>query len=254
MTDRAKSAGGVKRFVPKFVKEAVKTGLSSVLPAYRKVQCNICGWRGQKFLDWDGGYGHVYPNAECPGCESHPRHRALDIYLRKIIPTDRPLQVLHFSPEKSLRALLQSYKNIEYLSVDIDPAKAMRKEDITGLSFPDKSFDMVICLHVLEHVPADRKAMTELLRVLREDGFALIDVPIDYNRKETYEDSSITTPEARTKAFWQQDHVRLYGQDFPKKLEAAGFKVKIDRSIEALGPAKVEFHGLHKNPIFYCTK
>lgn len=243
----------MKKYVPKIIKDIVKA-LRSYLPSYRKVQCNICGWRGKKFSDWHGGYDHIYPNAECPNCGSHPRHRNLALYLRRIIPRTKPLKVLHFSPEASLRKLLMSYENIDYLSVDIDPEKAMQKEDITSLSFDDASFDAVICIHILEHVIDDLKAMRELFRVLAEDGFAIIDVPIDYQRIETYEDFTITTPEERTKAFWQSDHVRLYGQDFANKLESVGFKVKQDKYIDSLGKETIEFYGLSNEVIYFCTK
>jgi 2-polyprenyl-3-methyl-5-hydroxy-6-metoxy-1,4-benzoquinol methylase len=149
---------------------------------------------------------------------------------------------------------LQSYANVDYLSVDFESSRAMRKEDIEALSFAEKSFDVIICLHVLEHVIDDRKAMRELFRVLSDKGFAIIDVPIDGNRAETYEDFTITSPEARTKAFWQHNHVRLYGRDFPNKLENAGFKVSVDRLIESLGQTKMDFHGLRGTPFHICTR
>ena len=100
----------------------------------------------------------------------------------------------------------------------------------------------------------DQKAMIELLRVLSDTGFALIDVPIDYSRADTYEDFSITSPAERTKAFCQWDHVRLYGRDFAGKLERAGFKVSADGYIDSLGQAMIEFHGLERHPICFCTR
>ena len=165
-----------------------------------------------------------------------------------------PIRLLHFAPEASLTALLRSYKNVDYLSVDINPAHAMQKEDITKLSFPDKSFDRVLCIHVLEHIEDDRKAMSEILRVLKSDGCAILDVPIDYGREQTYEDASIQTPEARTKAFWQGDHVRLYGRDFSQRLEAAGFAVQEDPYFDSLGQDVISRHGLQPTPFFLCTK
>lgn len=123
-----------------------------------------------------------------------------------------------------------------------------------ALSFKDRSFDVILCIHVLEHVQDDRKAMSEILRVLKADGFAILDVPIDYNRESTYEDLSITSPEARTKAFWQADHVRLYGRDFGKRLEAAGFTVRPDGIINSLDERLIAFHGLQRTPFSLCMR
>jgi SAM-dependent methyltransferase len=220
----------------------------------RKVKCNICGWRGEKFADVNCGFGHIYRDAVCPGCNSHPRHRSLQLYFQQLIPAGKPLRLLHFAPEPCLTSLLRSFKGIDYLSVDIDPAKAMQKEDITRLSFRDQSFDVIICIHVLEHIEDDHKAMKEILRVLNTGGFAVLDVPIDYTRERTYEDSSIQSPEARTKAFWQDDHVRLYGRDFSKRLEEAGLSVKEDQYIKSLGRKSIRTHGLQPTPFFLCTR
>jgi SAM-dependent methyltransferase len=246
--------GGLKKYFPQTLRMIIWKLLPLFLPSYRKVQCNICGWRAKAFWDYDCGYGRVYFNAECPVCRSHPRHRSLVLFLQKRLPKDTRVRVLHFAPERCSMDFLQSYANVDYLSVDFESSRAMRKEDIEALSFAEKSFDVIICLHVLEHVIDDRKAMRELFRVLSDKGFAIIDVPIDGNRAETYEDFTITSPEARTKAFWQHNHVRLYGRDFPNKLENAGFKVSVDRLIESLGQTKMDFHGLRGTPFHICTR
>ena len=130
----------------------------------------------------------------------------------------------------------------------------MQKEDITALSFQDQTFDMIICIHVLEHIEDDWSAMKELLRVLKSDGCAILDVPIDYTREETYEDFPIRSPEERTKAFWQGDHVRLYGRDFSKRLVDTGVAVTEDRQSGHLDEDLLRVHGLQPTPFFYCTR
>lgn len=246
--------GGLKRHFIRTLRIMFWKLLPLFLPSYRKVQCNICGWRSKAFRDYDHGYGRVYFNAECPVCRSHPRHRSLVFLLQERLPKDTRVRVLHFAPEKCSVGFFRSYANVDYLSVDFESSRAMRKEDITALSFAEKSFDVIICLHVLEHVIDDGKAMRELFRVLSDKGFAIVDVPIDDSRAETYEDFSITSREARTKAFWQYNHVRLYGRDFPLKLEKAGFKVSVDTFIESLGESKLDFHGLRGTPFHICTR
>jgi len=232
----------------------VKARVASWVHALEGVRCNICGWRGQQFHDWHGTHGHVYRNAECPDCGSHPRHRSFHLYLQSILPKANRVRLLHCSPEEQLRSLLLAHENVDYLSIDIDPARAMRAEDIAHLSFDDESFDVIICIHVLEHVLDDRSAINELFRVLAKDGFALIDVPIDRKRAETYEDASITTPEARSAAFGQADHVRQYGRDFADRLASAGFKVTQDTYIQSLGGRRIRRHKLQSAPINFCTK
>jgi Methyltransferase domain len=51
------------------------------------------------------------------------------------------------------------------------------KGDVTGLNFPDASFDIVLCAEVLEHIPGRTlvRACSELSRVARE--YLLIGVP-----------------------------------------------------------------------------
>jgi SAM-dependent methyltransferase len=219
------------------------------------VECNICGWRGRRFLNFHTGYGHVYRHAVCPSCYSHPRHRSYAISLREILSrSTSKLKVLHFAPEPQIARLLAAYQNVDYLSVDIDHRKAMRAEDIRALSFADDSFDVIICIHVFEHIEEDKRAMQEVCRVLRPGGVALLDVPIDATRSFTYEDDSITSPEERTKAFWQWDHVRLYGLDYPQKLKANGFVVDEKRYIESLNPELIRKHGLEVMPNYVCSK
>ncbi|MBM4312536.1 MAG: class I SAM-dependent methyltransferase [Deltaproteobacteria bacterium] len=51
------------------------------------------------------------------------------------------------------------------------------RADVTRLPFSDDSFDAVICSEVLEHVVDSRRAITELLRVLKPMGDLVITVP-----------------------------------------------------------------------------
>jgi SAM-dependent methyltransferase len=83
----------------------------------------------------------------------------------------------------------------------------------------------MLCSHVLEHVPDDRAAISELCRVLRPRGTALVLTPYRPDRP-TYEDPSVTKPLDRMIAFGQQDHVRIYGNDLADHLRAAGFDVE----------------------------
>lgn len=54
---------------------------------------------------------------------------------------------------------------------------AISRADITALPFSDSSFDHVICSEVMEHIPDDRQAAEELIRVLKTGGTLTISVP-----------------------------------------------------------------------------
>ncbi len=228
------------------------------------VECPFCGWRGDEFLTFGAT---ARKNALCPKCDSLERHRLYYLYLRKIIPQNKKFKVLHFAPETILTNLFKSYKNIEYLSADIDSRKAMIKEDITNTSFLDNSFDIIFCSHVLEHIQDDKKAMKELHRILKPNGFAILQVPIKDKFKgkkidQTFEDSSIIDPQEREKIFGQKDHVRVYGRDYKNRLINSGFKVEINKFTSSLEESVVSKYALlpTKNHvetegwIYFCTK
>ena len=163
--------------------------------------------------------------------------------------------LLHFAPEPGIRRRLASVRHLHYVTTDLhDPGVSVRA-DITALPFPDGRFDAVLCSHVLEHVPDDVRAMGELVRVLRPGGWAIVLVPLDLDRAQTLEDPAIDSPEARRVAYWQHDHVRLYGRDFGDRLGAAGFHVEVDPFVRRLGPEAIERYGLFpREDVYLCRR
>jgi SAM-dependent methyltransferase len=171
--------------------------------------------------------GGIRPNARCPVCASIDRERLVWVYLRnRANITSRRCRLLHVAPEGVLRRKLQELANLDYLSADLYATDVMVKMDITDIQFPADEFDAIICNHVLEHVVDDRRAMSELYRVLKPGGWAILQVPISEVLEATYEDFSIVDPSAREQAFGQEDHVRLYARDYPNRLREAGFDVR----------------------------
>ena len=116
--------------------------------------------------------------------------------------------------------------------------------DLTEIGYPEASFDVIVCAHVLEHIPSDVKAMKEMFRVLSPGGLVVVQVPL-YGQT-TYEDFSITSERGRLAAFGQRDHVRKYGLDLQNRLAGAGFHVR------PIGPPADERQcwrfGLRKTP------
>lgn len=131
----------------------------------------------------------------------------------------------------------------------------MEHMDVTDIQYPADSFDAVICNHVLEHVTDDRKAMREILRVLRPGGWALLQVPLDDSRAATFEDPSITAPRDRARIFGQFDHLRVYGRDYRQRLAEQGFDVTVNEFAKELPATMLERFGLDADETIYlCWK
>lgn len=185
----------------------------------------IDGKSFRSFLPY--GYENPRENVLSPSTLSLERHRLLWLYLKN--ETDffkNSLRVLHFAPEQAFHKRFKKLKNIEYVTTDLNSPLADVKADICDLPFDDDSFDVVLCNHVLEHIPNDKKAMQELYRIMKPEGWGIFQVPQDVRRTTTFEDDSITDKKERAKIFGQYDHVRIYGMDYFEKLRAVGFKVE----------------------------
>jgi SAM-dependent methyltransferase len=206
---------------------------ASVLYRGNKVECPVCGGKFSRFLPY--GYNQVRENALCPGCLSLERHRLLWLYMKERtgVFTDK-LSVLHIAPEQCFYKRFRKLKNLTYLTADLESPLADIKLDVQDMPFGNEEFDVVICNHVLEHVPDDHKALLEIYRVLKTGGFALLQVPTNYGQEQTVEDASVTDPYEREKLFRQKDHFRLYGRDYLERLRKTGFVIKEDNYLLGL--------------------
>jgi predicted SAM-dependent methyltransferase len=217
-------------------------------------------YKGSKYTDPIDGkqfksflpYGYEKPreNVLSPSTLSLERHRLLWLYLKN--KTDfftAHLKVLHFAPEQAFYKRFRKLANLDYTTTDLNSPLADIKADICNLPFETNSVDVILCNHVLEHIPNDTKAMQELFRVLRPGGWGILQIPQDLDRKVTYEDNSIVDKKERAKIFGQYDHVRIYGRDYFDKLRAVGFIVEeVDYTIE-LSSEEIEKYRLAKGEI-----
>ncbi|WP_234977637.1 class I SAM-dependent methyltransferase [Flavobacterium cucumis] len=164
----------------------------------------------------------------CPNCGSLARDRRLWQILKKhyIKPN---IQILDFSPSRSLYRKWKKEKNVNHIASDLSgDFMADLAYDITQIPEKDNQFDLIICYHILEHVIEDLKAMCELYRVIKANGTVLIQTP--FKEGEIYEDYSITSETERLNHFGQEDHVRVYSVEGLKtRLESVGFKVIVKR-------------------------
>ena len=216
----------------------------------------ICPCCGGEFAHFGPSRLRGRPNTKCPNCGSKKRHRLLWLFLhnRTNLFTD-PLRVLHFAPEPCFYTTFAALPNLDYITADLEPGRAMLAFDITAIPKEVGAFDAILCSHVLEHVPDDQQAMRELYRVLKPGGWAVLMVPMEPDRAETFEDASVVEPEEREQVFGQNDHVRIYGQDFKDRLERAGFTVHMHRYAKELGPEAVKKYVLKRqDQIYFCTK
>jgi len=202
------------------------------------------------------GYGKQRSNVLSPSTLSLERHRLLWLYLKR--ETDffsKPLKVLHFAPEQAFYSRFRKQQNLDYTTTDLNSPLADVKADICHLPFADEVYDVVLCNHVLEHIPDDTKAMQELFRILKPGGMAILQIPQDLGRETTYEDDSITDKEERARIFGQYDHVRIYGRDYFDKLRSIGFKVEEVAYTKQLTKTEVEKYCLADGEIIpVCYK
>lgn len=220
----------------------------------KKVECPVCQAHFRKFLP----YGRKSrPNALCPNCLALERHRLIWIYLkRRTTFFTEPHKMLHIAPELCFMPRFEAIGSLEYITGDLESPLAKIKMDIHEIPFEENTFDVVFCNHVLEHVNDDIKAMSEIRRVLKPGGWAILQVPFFFPLKDkTHEDFSITDPLEREKVFGQNDHVRMYGKDYPDRLKKAGFKVIEEDFVQTLNKEEVERYALPGDEIIYrCEK
>ncbi|MFK7899464.1 MAG: class I SAM-dependent methyltransferase [Cyclobacteriaceae bacterium] len=220
----------------------------------KKHTCPISEKSYRTFLPY--GAHTQRPNVLCPGNYSLERHRLLWLYLQQ--KTDfftSPKRMLHVAPEQCYYKKFKDRINLDYTTADLYSPLADIKMDLHDIPLEDNMYDVIFCNHVMEHVDDDHRCMSELYRVLKPGGFAILQVPQDFTNEETLEDPAVTDPKERERLYWQQDHVRLYGKDYGKRLQKAGFTVKEDYFASELSEEDIERYRISPAEIIYfCTK
>lgn len=245
----------VIRYIPRKYLQLVSHIFLRILAIFYKgdrVTCNVCNHSFRKFLP----YGRkARENALCPNCLALERHRLMWLFLsEKTNFFQSSLKVLHIAPELCFIDRMSELKNLEYITADLESPLAKVKMDVHAIPFDDASFDVVFCNHVMEHVDDDILACREINRVLKPDGWGIIQSPV-YDLQKTLEDKSITDPSERERLFGQRDHVRKYGSDYAQRLSKSGLIVIEDKFVQTLDRTILDLHALPvKEIIFYCQK
>jgi len=216
--------------------------------------CPICEHCSENFQPF--GY-IVREDAMCPICGAVERHRLSWLFLQKKINQEyKNKKMLHIAPENVFKNKFgKIFGEKNYITADLTDKSVKVQMDITNIGYPQESFDCIFCSHVLEHVVDDRKAMKELYRVLKNDGWAILLVPI-VAKGETEEDFSIVTEDERMKYYGDPTHVRNYGVDYKDRLEECGWRVEVISADDFLDPEQVIVMGITKaaGEIYFCTK
>lgn len=216
--------------------------------------CPCCGWRLRAFTH--GNYSfRVRHFGYCPRCNAKSRHRRDWLFLEsKTNLFSEDTRLLHVSPKYSLSRRFVTMPNITYVGVDLhDRPNTSIKVDISAIPFQSETFDALLCIHVIEHVEDDLSAISELYRVLKPGGWAVISVPIRLDQM-TYEDPTIMAPEDRLRHFGEEQHVRIYGYDFLERLLTAGFDVQLNLAQDVDRATSEKYGLLADENVFYCTK
>jgi SAM-dependent methyltransferase len=201
--------------------------------------CPCCEGSFRAFRPRDGR-----PEARCPRCNSYERHRVVWMWLRERGGLgSESLDVLHVAPEPMLGERLRALPGVRYTAGSLFPTGDQARVDLTDIPFPDGSFDVVLCNHVFDEIPDDRRAFSEIHRVLRTGGRLITQTPVDKRRAHTYEDPSLS-PAERRKVFRTADDVRIYGLDFRDRLADAGYEVQVVDYPAELDPESAARNGL----------
>lgn len=227
-------------------------GLRAANPG--KYYCPICGQLAGRFRD--GGVGPIKrKNAKCPECGSLERHRLLWLHLVNTVWPKLLVEkkdCLHIAPEPFFVNILKNRPDTNYVSGDLMMSDSTLKLDLTAIPLWDSKLDLILCSHILEHIPDDRLAMSEMFRVLRPGGILVVMVPTHGER--TYEDFSITDPKERKEHFGQEDHVRKYGRDIQERLESCGFDVLSWPTKREPTAEIIDFIACGRRVVFSCQK
>lgn len=132
-------------------------------------------------------------HAKCPKCGENERSRLQYLVLKRVLENydHADAKVLHIAPELSIQQYFSS-KFKDYTTADKFRTNVDIQFDVIDIPFPDHSFDIVYASHILQYPQDDLQAISEMHRVLKPNGIAIIPMPVF--REKTVDDYS---PEAR---------------------------------------------------------
>jgi SAM-dependent methyltransferase len=232
--------------------------------------CVLCGNTVMRFIPYQGGWAFAPPLVKalegigsdidhffCPRCGAHDRERHLYLYMKRagLLDDLADKVVVHFAPELRVAARIKDGGPRRYVACDLFPRQPdIQKEDMLSMTFNDRSVDLLIANHVLEHVPDFRKALSEVVRVLVPGGYAILQTPYSPVLTRTWDDPGICTPEARAEVYGQSDHVRIFGRDIFDEFVASGLISEVRSHAELLPEVDAKAAGVNKREPFFLFR
>jgi SAM-dependent methyltransferase len=190
----------------------------------------------------------------CPRCGATDRERHLCLYFERlgILETIRGGCVLHMAPERVIERRIRDFRPATYIKGDRAPMHpSIQRIDLQRIPFPDGSFDMALCNHVLEHVDDPAAALRELHRVLKPGGRLVCQTPYAAHLTNTLEDPLFQSEADRRFFYMQEDHVRLFGRDIAGIIAGAGFVGRLVPHAEILPDVDPEAAGVNDEEPFF---
>ena len=189
-------------------------------------------------------------NFNCFFCGSTDRTRHLFMFFDKLGIWEKfnDSKVLHFAPEPAVTKKITSLSPAEYTMADLNPKdNTCKKIDVTAIPYENSSIDIIICNHVLEHVPDYKKALQEIFRVLTGNGFAILQTPYSLVLNRNFEEENIITDILRVFFYAQEDHVRLFSQkQLFNDIRQSGFDLKIVKHYDLFDDYASFYFGVNK--------
>ncbi len=221
-------------------------GRARTLVGARGARCNLCGWRGARFEAYPDGARLKY-GQRCPRCRSSPRYRLFAAYLTSRPEfAERTAVLMEFAPEPSMRAFLSARFAGTYVTVDLNSPLAAVHTDLMKPGLKPACADLILCSHVLEHLPDDRLGLRELRGLLKPGAWGILQVPMVAGLPATIE---YGRPEPK-----EHDHFRRYGEDFVERLTESGFRVEQLRASSFLAPEETRELALPDFPILKAVR
>lgn len=263
-----------KTLLPRPVRKVMRPHYQRVRSFFSRFYCPVCEQKVPPFVPLPKFYreelvkhGSDLLTDECETCNTNAyscfncsaadRDRLYALYLaHRLGPSSsNTFRLLDIAPARSLSAHIRRKYPINYRTADLFMEGVDDRVDLTRMDcYANNSFGAFICSHVLEHVPDDRKAMSELFRVLKPGGWGIAMVPISRKLKEIREDLSAQTEAERWRLFGQGDHVRLYTRDgFIGRLREAGFRV-LELGQDFFGRDEFVRHGITEISKLYVVE
>ncbi|MCR5812919.1 MAG: class I SAM-dependent methyltransferase [Desulfovibrio sp.] len=193
----------------------------------------------------------------CPVCGGMDRERLVAAYLLRRLGRNfkKPgFRLLEFAPRAAVGSFLKKHFVLRHETADMFMNGVTYKVNISCMSeIESETYNAWICLHVLEHVPSDHKALKELFRILKPGGFGILLVPISLSLPMTDEDPDTSITD-RWRRFGQDDHIRLYAKaDFMQRIKDAGFILyALDK--EYFGTITLQLLGLPMTSVLYVAE